>query len=266
MEGSPAQLVPTLIGRGGAFVTPCTPLDNNRSGYGRMKTLSIIKYSFALIGASLLATAVYMHLNVQDFLQQSIKIQAEVIGHATHKSEGTTMYTPVIRYVARDGQSYEYTSSVSSSSPSYNVGEKVDIFYRESDPQNPKIDSFLQLYFAELIIAIFGAIFFLIGSVIIFAGISSKKKREYLLMHGQLIHAKLQEVGLNTSLSVNGRNPYLILGQWLDPATNQMHIFESDNIWFDPQEFIKTDTIPVYIAPGNPKKYWMDISFLPKVA
>jgi hypothetical protein len=64
---------------------------------------------------------------------------------------------------------------------------------------------------------------------------------------------------------VNGRSPYQIISQAPDPASNTVRVFESENIWFDPSEYIKSETIDVLLHPENPKKYVMDISFLPKL-
>lgn len=231
-----------------------------------MKVIAIIKYTFGLIGLALLIGAVYLHLDTREFLSSATKTQGSVIDFATHRSDGTTMYAPVVSYQARDGKTYEYISNTSSSSRSYDIGEQVGIFYLQDNPQDAKIDSFFQLYFGELILFILGGIFFLIGAGMMWAGISSNRKREYLQTQGRLIQAKFQEVGVNESLSVNGRHPFVILAQWLDPVTNKIHVFESDNIWFDPTEYIKDDTIPVYIQPDNPNRYWVDTRFLPSLA
>jgi len=73
-------------------------------------------------------------------------------------------------------------------------------------------------------------------------------------------------VELNESLRVNGRSPFQIITQSLDPASDTVRIFESENIWFDPSEYIESETIDVFIDPNDPEKYVMDISFLPKLA
>jgi hypothetical protein len=67
-------------------------------------------------------------------------------------------------------------------------------------------------------------------------------------------------------LSVNDRHPFQIVTQWQNPSTSEIHVFESDNIWYDPSEFITNQRITVYIEKENPKKYWVDLSFLPKMA
>lgn len=45
-----------------------------------------------------------------------------------------------------------------------------------------------------------------------------------------------------------------------------MHVFVSDCIWFDPTDHIDTDELTVLIDKDSPKKYYVDISFLPEVA
>jgi hypothetical protein len=111
-----------------------------------------------------------------------------------------------------------------------------------------------------------GAVFFLVGFSIILFGSIKGKKIEYLRKNGIPIKAKVQSVKTNDSFEVNGRNPYQIYAQWKNPATSELHIFSSENIWFDPTDHIKNDEITVLIEKDNPNKYYVDISFLPKVA
>jgi hypothetical protein len=45
-----------------------------------------------------------------------------------------------------------------------------------------------------------------------------------------------------------------------------VHVFESDEIGFNPEDFIKSETIAVYVDPADMERYVMDTSFLPKLA
>ena len=92
------------------------------------------------------------------------------------------------------------------------------------------------------------------------------KMVEDLKKNGTRVNAEFQSVQLNTTLKVNGRNPYQILAQWQNPTTTEIHIFNSDNLWFDPTDYIKSDVIEVLVDMQNPKKYHVDTSFLPKIA
>jgi len=231
-----------------------------------MKTIIIIKYTFAAIGLGMLAGAFFLYKNTSEFVSSAIVVEGEVVDFETHRSDGSTMYAPVVNFRAQDDSPHQFVSSVSSNPASYDIGEKVEVLYAESDPQGAQINGFVSLYLGSLILGVMGSIFFLIGGGIILAGHRKNKTRDYLQKHGRAVQVKFREVGLNESLSVNGRNPYVIIGQWLNPSTNELHEFESDNIWFDPTDFVKSETLTVLIDQTNPKKYWMDIGFLPKKA
>lgn len=103
------------------------------------------------------------------------------------------------------------------------------------------------------------------GSIIAY---SRKKENmlKYLKQHGMKIVSDFQNVNTNTSITVNGKKTFVIVSQWQNPETSELYIFTSENIWFDPTNFIKSDKINVLIDRKNPKRYLVDLSFLPKVA
>lgn len=84
--------------------------------------------------------------------------------------------------------------------------------------------------------------------------------------NGVAIEAKIQSVEVKTNISMNGQSPFVVVCQWLNPMTRQLHTFESENIWFDPTPYIEQDTVTVLVEKDNPEKYYVDISFLPKLA
>jgi hypothetical protein len=233
-----------------------------------MKALSIIKYLFTLIGIGLLVGAFLLYQKTNSFIASSMKTEGQIIDLISKRSSGdsSSTYAPEVEYLAYDGKTYRFVSSVSSNPPAYDVGEKVEVLYLEANPNEAQLNGFFSLHLGEFIMGILGTVFFLIGGGILLFGALRNKKREYLIANGTSIQTKIQNVGMNTSVSVNGRHPYIIVSQWLNPATNELHEFESDNIWFDPSDFIKTDVINVLIEQNNPKKYWVDIRFLPKKA
>lgn len=230
-----------------------------------MKAITIIKYVFLTIGTAMLAGAIYLYLDKQTFLEKAEVAQGKVVEMLSSRSNNSIMYRPVFEFTTKDGQKIEFTSSVSSNPPSYSEGESVEILYDPSNPNKADINGFSSLYLGPLILGILGTVFFLIGFLIILFGYLKQKKSQYLLNNGKRISTKFENVQLNTNLSVNGRNPFQICSQWLDTTTNELYVFKSDNIWFDPTDFIKTEEIKVMIDPNNPKKYFMDISFLPVI-
>jgi hypothetical protein len=109
-------------------------------------------------------------------------------------------------------------------------------------------------------------IFSLIGFAFIFIPWKTRHTAADLRVHGTPILAEYERVAVNSAVSVNGESPYRIFVQWQDPATSQVHVFHSDDIWYDPQKFINRKQLTVYLDPLNFKRYSVDISFLPPVA
>ena len=227
--------------------------------------MSVVKYIFGLIGLGMLVGAFFLFTNTQDFLKTAVTADGTVIELVSSRSSDSVTYAPVVEFQTNDGSRIEFMSSSSSNPPSYSRGETVEVLYQASSPEKARINGFFSLWGAALIVGIIGLVFFLIGFAIILFSVLKSKNIKYLKENGTRISAKFQSVSTNTSVKVNGRHPFQILAQWQNPTTTQLHIFKSDNLWFDPTEHIKGDEISVLIDLDKPKKYYMDTSFLPEV-
>lgn len=231
-----------------------------------MKVLSVIKYVFFIVGTMCLLGAAATYKSSSDFLDEAVPAAGKVVALVKSKSSDSVSFRPVIQFLDEEGRSFEFTSSAGSNPPSFSVGEEVWVLYSPEHPENAKVDAFFDLWGVSIILAVLGGPFFFIGMLMVMIGRLRKRKHAYLQKNGVAIEAKVQSVERNHRLSVNGRNPYLIMCQWLNPQTSQVHLFESENIWFDPSHYIKGESIRVFIERNNPKKYHVDVSFLPKVA
>jgi len=237
-----------------------------------MRTIIFIKYLFAIIGFGMVVGSFFLYQNAITFLETAITAEGVVTdlvrsrSSSSSSSDSSYTYAPVVKFKTNQGESIEFTSGTSSNPPSYSRGEKIEILYIEERPHDAKINSFFSLWGAPVMVGGIGSVFFLVGFGIIYWGIRKARNKKYLLQHGVRINTQFQSVSQNTSLKVNGRHPYMITSQWQDPTTSMIHVFESDNIWFDPEQQINVDTIMVYIENKNPAKYYMDISFLPQLA
>jgi len=110
--------------------------------------------------------------------------------------------------------------------------------------------------------ALGGIIFLTAGLVFLLSPIIKENKKRRLLQSGIPIETTFLSVDLNWHLEINNQHPYIIQSVGVD-TNGQQRIFKSENIWFNPQPFIyQNQKIKVLIDPNNPKKYWMDISFL----
>lgn len=231
-----------------------------------MRTISIIKYTFTVVGLGLLVGAYYLFASTQEFVKNASTSDGTVVEVVRSRSSDSVTYRPVVEFKIKDGSIIEFTSSTGSNPPSYSKGEIVEVLYLESHPEEAAINGFFSLWGGSVIVAGLGAVFFLVGSMILLWGGLKDKKVEYLRKNWFPVKAKFQSVEINSSVEVNGRRPYIICAQWKNPATSEVHLFSSENIWFDPTDYINADELTVLIERDNPKKYYVDISFLPKVA
>lgn len=231
-----------------------------------MKTITVIKYAFTLVGIGLLVGALLLFRSTSSFVDRAARAEGTVVDLVTSRSSDSTTYRPVVQFVSQSGQAVEFTSSSGSSPPSYSRGEQVEVLYLSSDPQDAKISGFFDLWGGSTILAGLGSLFFLVGGGIFLFGAVKSRRDEALRQQGTPIDTEFQCVEINEALSVNGRNPFRVVTQWLNPETSEVHVFRSDNLWFDPTSYINNPRVTVFIQRGNPKKYLVDLSFLPRLA
>ncbi len=231
-----------------------------------MRTISVMKYAFTVIGLGILFGAFSLYTNTQDFLKNALTTNGTVVELISSRSSDSTIYRPVVEFKTQDDKLIEFISSSGSNPSSYSKGEIVEVLYQKSSPEQAKISGFFSLWSGPVILGGLGTVFFIVGFSIIFFGNLKDKKIKYLKRNGIPVRAKFQSVEINDSLEVNDRNPYQICVQWKNPTTSELHVFNSENIWFDPTVHISNEEITVLIERNNPKKYYVDISFLPKVA
>jgi hypothetical protein len=231
-----------------------------------MKALAIIKYVFSLLGLGMLVGAFFWYKSTSEFLAVTTKAEGTVVELRLSRSSDSTTYAPVVDFVTQKGEEVRFVSSVSSNPPSYTVGEEVGIFYLPAAPYDAKIDGFFSLWGGATIVGGMGGLFFLIGVAITVVPLLKERRDESLKRQGIPIETEFQSVERNMAYSVNGRHPFRILTQWQNPATSEVHLFHSNNLWFDPTNYIKSKQITVFIERNNPKRYFVDLSFLPKMA
>lgn len=150
--------------------------------------------------------------------------------------------------------------------PSHKKGDVVDVYYQIDNPQKAKVKGFLTLWAAPILMAGIGLSFFMLGFSMLIKKTRTIRKVKALKANGQRIQAKVKHIGLNTSHKINGRSPYQIQAQWQNPSTSKVHIFKSEYLWFDPTDYVNEEEITVLIDRNNPKKYYVDVSFLPQLA
>ena len=232
-----------------------------------MKKLTGLSYIFLGVGALMLLGALLLWNSTRRFIADAESAQGRVVEliEVRDEDDGSISYKPVVTYETANGRSITFTASFSSKPAPYDVGESVEVLYAPQDPHDARIKGFSSLWLGPTILGGLGVVFTGIGGGLLFARRSGERKKQYLMAYGNAIQTDLQGVERNTSLAVNGRNPWRITSQWLDPASNKLRVFHSDNLWFDPTRFVTAKTVTVLLDPQDPKRYHMDVSFLPEL-
>lgn len=225
-----------------------------------------VKYIFLLVGIIMLLGSFNIYSKTQDFLDVAITTKGHIVRLIKVNSDDPVSYKHVFEFSTKNGETINITSSTSSNPPSYSVGEVVEVLYAEASPNEAKINSYFSIWAVTTILGVLGFIFIITSSWKITYSNIREKRISRLKDTGLRILASYQSVELNKSFEINERNPYQIHTQWINPSTSKVHIFKSENIWFNPSEYIVSDQLTVYLDQDNFKKYYVDITFLPGLA
>jgi uncharacterized membrane protein YjjB (DUF3815 family) len=218
---------------------------------------------FAVVGFVMLVGAVYLYKGARAFVSGASRAEGTVVNlvQKTNRSKTSSALSPVVNYRHANGKTIEFTSSDGSDPSRYTIGQKVEVLYYPLEPLNAEINGFFAIWGITAIFGGFGAITFGVGVGSLFAGMRKNRLNTYLRAHGTPIETENHSV---THVTINSLNLFRILATWQNPATSEQHTFHSDNILFDPTDAIKGKKITVFIENNNPKKYYVDISFLSK--
>ena len=139
-----------------------------------MSGRDLLTLSFRLIAALFFAVAIGVVVQVLLFLGGSTRTEGMVVSLATVENsirfvggdEPTgVLYYPVVAYPGDDGVVYEITGRRGTSRPVYHPGEAVGVIYRDADPSDARLDTFMGIWGSAVILAACGLVFLLISVV-----------------------------------------------------------------------------------------------------
>jgi hypothetical protein len=225
----------------------------------------------SLVSLGLFVAAALEARETSAFLASAESTTGTVIGLRAHVSSGhgrsqSHTWRPVVRYTA-EGASYTFESSVGSKPPAYDAGDQVEVRYPPGHPDQGRLNSLLEMWFAPAIKAVLGLVLLAAAlGPILFIRRRRNRIRD-LLATGQRVEATVTAVAPDTSMRRNGRSPFRITAQWIEPGTNLLRVFKSERIWFDPSGYLPKDgRIGVFMDAHNARKYYVDTTFLPEQA
>ena len=115
------------------------------------------------------------------------------------------------------------------------VGEEITLLYNPTYPT--RLDVKGTKYWLFGILCGMGVIFLLVGSVYPVIMIIKSIKKKNLLRNGMALSATVEEIRWDTSLTVMGRHPYVIICSYHDPGKDVTYRFKSEGVWTNPDGY-----------------------------
>jgi len=113
---------------------------------------------YAIIGTGFLSAAVIVFYNTRKFILDSEKATGKIVFEGVKERQDLTQRLFAKIEFEVDGKMYTAESSTSKFQK-LTVGSFVEVFYLKSNPNNVKINMFLQLYFIDCMLLFFGLAF-----------------------------------------------------------------------------------------------------------
>ena len=230
-----------------------------------------VYWTTSLIGVAFLIGSSYSFFHMRQFLNRAVEAPGTVLWNTWRRTAsgrhrtGWSAY-PQVRFYTADRGIIIFESRTGSNPPAFRLNEPVRVLYDPLDPRHAYIDSFGQVWPSTVVLLVLGVAFNVPAVASLAWRRAAARKETWLRQNGQRVQADLTEVALNRALTVNGAHPYRVVCQWFNPITNQMLVFHSANIWYDPSKFLPGKTLDVLIDPNNPRRYLVETPFLPKTA
>jgi hypothetical protein len=118
----------------------------------------------AFIGAVALGAALYWADYLHTYIEKSVRTHGTIVSQKSSTSDGSTTYAPIIEFTPYKSETIRFTSNISSSSPSWNVGDRVFVFYDPQNSSDAMMDRGWFNYFFQLILGLVGIVVFSVSS------------------------------------------------------------------------------------------------------
>ena len=97
---------------------------------------------------------------------------------------------PAVEFRVPGGRTLRIVGSVGSSSPAYQRGAHVQLFFNPAHPEQAPIDSFTERWLGQLILLLVGVVFTPLGLALVVARLRVAALRRWLVRHGTRVQAR----------------------------------------------------------------------------
>jgi len=235
--------------------------------------LKTVKFAFFIafsIGALLTIGAGYSLIKQAVFVANAIVTEGSITDMVKTRAvdsetgEVSYYYLPIIEFNDLNDKPRKFKSNDSGKLYGYGKGSNVSVIYSPQNPDDAEVNNFFALWGVRLILFGFACFFTLIFMLFLAALYAENLLYRYLKKHGIAIKTDFESIKVNREAYSDGTPCYQIFSQWQNPKDAKTYHFASRYLQQDPRDYVPDQPITVYVSRKNPKRYSMDVSFLPK--
>lgn len=129
------------------------------------------------IGVLLLLGAAYSVWSTKAWLARTVEVRGSVIEMVRVRDSDNKgyLFTPLVRFATREGQTIEFQSSLRTNPPAYHAGQVVPVLYDPNAPHSAAIKGVFSLWLTSMVLCFVGCIFLAIGTAMV--AVSSRVAR-----------------------------------------------------------------------------------------
>lgn len=223
----------------------------------------ILLVVFIALGIGFIFLSVYLYLDTVSFTRRAYKTEGRVIERVWQKQGERGGYSPRIEFYDANGIRREFMPRDTTVSPSF-WGDTYSILFDPQNPSEARINTFSSLWLRILGPFCVGLMFFSVGVGILYNRHRRKSIVARLKSFGDIIYTHFVRLDKLELMEKSSQSAWRIISSWCDPETGQDYEFKSDDILVPNGNapIVGVKTIAVYIDPKDPKRHYMDISFL----
>jgi hypothetical protein len=222
--------------------------------------------AFYAVGAVCLIAGAFTTIETARFVARAEHATGTVVAMSRKEDEGEVSLAPIVRFTTRTSRKIEFVSSSYSSPPSASPGDRVDVLYDPQDPYGARLTGFFDLWLFPIVLFPMSLVFsaFGWGTRRIMRG-RQPDDVIWLREHGRRMTGTSPRVVTDVGVAIQGRSPFRVDVDVHDLARNEVRVLSSERLWFDPTPYLADrESVDVFIDPERPRRYLVDLSFLPR--
>lgn len=222
--------------------------------------ISLFSGIFVLVGVALLVGGAFAWIYSRKFQETAVEVTAVITDIDSYRdSDGDRHHNVYVEY-GFNGRQYRDVRLNFYNSGMYE-GKEIAIL---CDPDNPgHIEAKGGLTFLYALLMGMGILFAVIGAIPAAVTVKNTFNEKKIRNSGRKLYAVVEEIVLNTSLSLNGQHPYLIYCIYRDEYSDKIYRFKSGSVWTNPNPVVRPgDTVPVFVDERNFRHYYVDVESL----